>query len=112
MTVILKFNARLLAVLAVLSAPVAMASDPTRPEATLGVDLATQAPTTATVQPKLSMIRSQGTRYQALLDGQWRKTGDKIGVYQIRSISARQVHLAEGERSLVLNLFQITTTTK
>ena len=90
----------------------ALASDPTRPEAQLSAEVVTSQTAAVKVLPKLSMIRSHGAGYLALLDGQWRKAGDKSGVYQVRSISASQVILMEGERSLVLNLFQPTTTTK
>jgi hypothetical protein len=88
-----------------------LAADPTQPEVQLQVDTATGSTqaTAAPVLPKLSMIRSQGSRHQALIDGQWRKAGEKIGAYQVRNISASQVTLVQGERSLVLNLFKTTT---
>lgn len=110
MTVILKFNLWL-PVVAILLTAVVQAADPTRPEVQLQ-----QAATAGTVQavtlPRLSMIRSQGMRHQALIDGQWLKAGEKIGGYQVRSISASQVTLMKDDRSLVLNLFQTTTITK
>jgi hypothetical protein len=111
MTVILKFKQWLLAITAVLLSTTVLAADPTQPE----VQLSTIAGTTqaaAPVLPKLSMIRSQGSRQQALINGQWLEAGEKIGAYQVRSISASQVTLVQGDRSLVLNLFQTTTTTK
>jgi|GEM_PF-3003860 len=120
MTVILKFKVRLLAIvaaaLAVITAmlsPIALAADPTQPEVQLQLSTAAgTAPTVAPALPKLSLIRSQGSRRQALINGQWLKTGENIGAYSVRSISASQVTLVQGDRSLVLNLFQTTTTTK
>ncbi|OBP16732.1 hypothetical protein A5320_04960 [Rheinheimera sp. SA_1] len=113
MTVILKFKGWLLAITAVLLSTAVLAADPTQPEAQLQRLTAAGATQTATpALPKLSMIRSQGSHQQALINGQWLKAGEKIGAYQVRSISASQVTLVQGERSLVLNLFQTTTTTK
>ncbi len=113
MTAILKFKGWLLAITAVLLSTAVLAADPTQPEVQL--QLSTTAAITQTVAPvlpKLSMIRSQGSRQQALINGQWLKAGEKIGAYSVRSISASQVTLVQGDRSLVLNLFQTTTTTK
>ena len=113
MTVILKSKLRLLAAITVLLTSLPLVADPTRPEVQLQqTTTSSAAQAVAPVLPKLSMIRSQGSRRQALIDGQWRKAGEKIGAYQVRSISASQVTLEQGERSLVLNLFQTTTTTK
>lgn len=112
MTVILKFKALWPIISFLLLATATQAADPTRPEVQLTVDTATVQSAVAPVLPKLRMIRSQGSHYQALLDGQWRKAGEKFGAYRVRSISASQVTLVQGERSLVLNLFQTTTTTK
>ncbi len=113
MTVILKFKLLLLAAAVTLLAPIALASDPTQPEVQLQLTTAAGATQTAkAVLPKLSMIRSQGPRHQALIDGKWLKAGEQIGAYSVRSISASQVTLVQGDRSLVLNLFQTTTTTK
>jgi hypothetical protein len=114
MTVILKFKLpQLVAMTATLLLSLTLAADPTRPDTQL--QLTTTAgimPAATPAAPKLSMIRSQGPRHQALIDGQWLKSGEKIGAYQVRSISASQVILVQGDRSLVLNLFQTTTTTK
>lgn len=98
--------------MAILLSTVVLASDPTQPEVQLVVADAAAEKTVAPSLPKLSMIRSQGSRQQALINGQWLKAGEKIGAYQVRSISASQVTLVQGDRSLVLNLFQTTTTTK
>ena len=112
MTVISKFNAVLLACSLMSLTPAALYADPTRPEAQLNLDVTATPVAAAPVLPKLSMIRSQGSRHLALLDGQWRKVGEKFGGYQVRSISVSQVTLLQGERRLVLSLFQTTTTTK
>ena len=112
MTVILKFNTVLLALSVIWLTPAAVCADPTRPEAQLKVEVSASPVTAAPVLPTLKMIRSQGSHHLALLDGQWRKTGEKFGGYQVRSISASQVILRQGERQLVLSLFQTTTTTK
>lgn len=87
-------------------------ADPTRPEVQFELPTAGGTEQAAAALPKLSMIRSQGTRHQALIDGQWRKAGDPVGAYQIRSISASQVILIRDDHRLVLNLFPTTTTTK
>jgi len=117
MTVTLKFKRFLPGLLsAVLLLPglqsAELKADPTRPEALFELPVAGSPAQAAEALPKLSMIRSQGTRHQALIDGQWRKAGDPLGAYQIRSISASQVILVREDRRLTLNLFQTTTTTK
>lgn len=120
MTVILKFNRRLqafaaitLAMFTLMQVSLVFAADPTQPEVQLQPSTAAgTTQTAAPALPKLSMIRTQGSRHQALIDGQWLKTGEKVGAYQVRSISASQVILVQGDRSLLLNLFQTTTTTK
>lgn len=114
MTVIFRFKLPRLAVItATLLLPLQLAADPTKPDTQLQLTTAAGlAPAVAPAMPKLSMIRTQGSRQQALIDGQWLKSGDKIGAYQVRSISASQVILVRDDRSLVLNLFQTTTTTK
>ncbi len=110
MTVILKFKGLSLTLAAVfvlsmmLMAPKVQASDPTQPD----VQLSHTTPAlgaTAPALPKLQMIRSQGASQQALIDGQWRKVGEKMGGYRVRTISASQVTLQQGERNLVLQLY-------
>ncbi len=82
-------------------------ADPTAPEA----ELQTEATAAVAPQalPKLSLIRSQGRSFQALIDGVLVKTGDKVGAYQVQSISASQVILQQGDKRLQLNLFNRTT---
>lgn len=103
MTAICKFK---LAALLLLCSSGSFA-DPTAPEAELQpAGVATQAPEPV---PKLSLIRSEGRSYQALINGVLVKTGDKVGPYQVLSISAGQVILQQGEKKLQLNLFNSTT---
>ncbi|MCT6698318.1 hypothetical protein [Rheinheimera sp. 4Y26] len=103
MTAICKFK---LAALLLLCSSGSIA-DPTAPEAQLQPEGATaQAPESV---PRLSLIRSDGRSYQALINGVLVKTGDKVGPYQVQRISAGQVILQQGEKRLQLNLFNSTT---
>ncbi len=83
------------------------ASDPTQPEiiAVAAVATAGQAP----ALPKLTLIQSSGSRYQAVINGRLVRPGDTIDGFQVQQINARQVFLRQGERQLVLNLFKTTT---
>lgn len=103
MTAIYKFK---LTALLLLCSGVCL-GDPTAPEA----ELLLQGPIAqaSEVMPKLSLIRSQGRSYQALVDGVLVKVGDKVGPYQVQSISAGKVILQQGEKRLQLNLFNRTT---
>lgn len=83
-------------------------ADPTRPEADLTPVAAVQS-VEASPLPKLSLIRSSGSQFQALIDGVLVKKGDKVGDYQVQHISAGQVMLRQGDKHLQLNLFKTTT---
>lgn len=83
-------------------------ADPTRPEADLTPVAAVQSDQ-ASPLPKLSLIRSSGRQFQALINGVLVKNGDKVGDYQVQQISAGQVILRQGDKRLQLNLFQTTT---
>lgn len=83
-------------------------ADPTRPEADLTAVAAVQSGETKPL-PKLSLIRSSGSQFQALIDGVLVKQGDKVGDYQVQHISAGQVMLRQGDKGLQLNLFKTTT---
>ncbi len=87
--------------------PPVLASDPTQPEmpALTPVTVAGQA----AAVPKLTLIQSSGSRFQAVINGQLVRPGDTIAGYQVHQINARQVLLRQGERQLVLNLFNTTT---
>jgi hypothetical protein len=104
MTAIYGFS---LAVVLLLCATTAKA-DPTRPEADLTAVVAVPVGETKPL-PKLSLIRSQGRQFQALIDGVLVKNGDKVGAYQVQQISAGQVILRQGDQRLLLNLFKTTT---
>lgn len=107
MTAICKFK---LAALLLLCSSGSVA-DPTAPEAQIQPENATAQQ--AEPLPKLSLIRSEGRSgahsYQALINGVLVKTGDKVGPYQVQSISAGKVILQQGEKRLQLNLFNSTT---
>lgn len=87
--------------------PPARASDPTQPEMMALTPVTTAAQATAV--PKLTLIQSSGSRFQAVINGQLVRPGDTIDGYQVSRINARQVFLHQGERQLVLNLFNTTT---
>ncbi len=103
MTAICKFK---LAALLLLCSSGSVA-DPTAPEAQIEPERA--AVQAAEPAPRLSLIRSDGRSYQALINGVLVKTGDKVGPYQVQSISAGRVILQQGEKRLQLNLFNSTT---
>lgn len=83
-------------------------ADPTQPEADLTAVAVVQSGETKPL-PKLSLIRSSGSQFQALIDGVLVKQGDKVGDYQVQQISAGQVMLRQGDKRLLLNLFKTTT---
>ena len=96
-----------LAVLLALTATLQVwASDPTQPEimALAPVATADQAP----ALPKLTLIQFSGSRFHAVINGRLVRPGDEIDGYQVQQINARQVFLRQGERQLVLNLFNTT----
>ncbi len=83
-------------------------ADPTQPEADLTPVVEQQSGEQPQL-PKLSLIRSSGNQFQALINGVLVKNGDKVGDYQVQHISAGQVMLRQGDKRLLLNLFKTTT---
>lgn len=96
----------LTALLALLTAWQGLASDPTRPEMMALLPVATAGQ--ASALPKLTLIKSSGSRFQAVINGQLVQPGDAVAGFQVQQITARQVLLRQGERQVVLNLFNTT----
>lgn len=82
------------------------ASDPTQPEYVEAH--VTESANRAAKPPKLTLIQSNGQRFQAVVNGQLVRPGDQLDGYVVQQINARQVVLVQGERRFVLNLFKTT----
>ena len=104
MTVISKFSLLLL-----LLSGSASATDPTRPELMLAPQAVVKGESSVQLLPKLSLILTNPQGHQAMLDGQLRKTGDQLGPYRVKNITAGAVVLQQDERTIVLNLYKTTT---
>jgi hypothetical protein len=80
----------------------AQTADPTTPEVALQASTASQQ---ADSLPVLGLIRSQGTQYLAVLDGELVRTGQLHRGYLVTQIRASDVTVQRGHAQWQLSLF-------